>query len=259
MKNRCNWRLPLTELEKIVGPLRQGVLRGAPLHATVVLSQWGLQTEYPEMHIMKDLAVAWNECIRIQEQLKKEGYAELPYSMLKDQDIKPEIADLIRYEAMYRRTAIQSCFNLLEAYINGLAWEYVFGHGVQDLSNNKQKMFLEAAGSLTNRLVQIPPIVADRDETLFDQNRPPLREFIQDIKPYRDSLAHPSPFSAPEKFGGYDKLSRIYNLGIDEVRLAVEITTNIIGAIHQFLGRDGELPQWFLPRLDDESFDLRQA
>lgn len=261
MEHRCSWRLPLTDFVELVGPVKKGILRGAPLHATVVLSQWGLQTEYPEMHIMKDLAIAWNNALDVQQRLKKEGYSTLPYSMLKDQDIRPEFAELIRYEAMYRRTAIQGCFNLLEAYINGLAWEYVHRNGMEQLSNKKKKMFEEAFDSLTNRLVQIPPIVAGRpDDVLFDTNKSPLREFVEGIKPYRDSMVHPSPFSAPEKFGGYDKLERIYNLDIEVVERAIEITKELIRGVHEFIHGEDSLPRWFLPQsAEDKRFDLSNA
>lgn len=51
-------RMPLTEFSDFVGGIREGLLYGAPLHSTVHISAcWGLQTEYPEQHLIKDLAV----------------------------------------------------------------------------------------------------------------------------------------------------------------------------------------------------------
>lgn len=58
--NGSQWRLPLTRLIELVGQPRENVLKGAPFHATVSLSPWGLQSEYPEMHLVNDLGVAFN-------------------------------------------------------------------------------------------------------------------------------------------------------------------------------------------------------
>ena len=49
------YRIPLFEFITKVGKPRDGVLKDAPLHATVCISPWGLQTEFPEMH----LSVVW--------------------------------------------------------------------------------------------------------------------------------------------------------------------------------------------------------
>jgi len=57
------YRLPLSEFIERVGQPRPGVLKGAPAHATVHLSPWGLQTEYPEMHLARDLALAYNDAL----------------------------------------------------------------------------------------------------------------------------------------------------------------------------------------------------
>ncbi|HEU0075119.1 MAG TPA: hypothetical protein VFS30_14035, partial [Dehalococcoidia bacterium] len=50
LAHNSEYRLPLHEFVKRVGQPRPNVLKGAPAHATVCLSPWGLQTEYPEMH-----------------------------------------------------------------------------------------------------------------------------------------------------------------------------------------------------------------
>jgi hypothetical protein len=48
-------RLPLKEFAALIGQPQDGVLRGAPRHSTIAISSWGLQTEYPEMHLVRDM------------------------------------------------------------------------------------------------------------------------------------------------------------------------------------------------------------
>jgi putative transposase len=63
------WRMPLVEFQARFGAPNDGVLRGAPLHATVCISHWGLQTEYPEHHLSMDLAEAVNSLIGARSEL----------------------------------------------------------------------------------------------------------------------------------------------------------------------------------------------
>lgn len=58
LAHNSQYRLPLQEFVWRVGQPRPAVLKGAPALATVCLSPWGFQTEYPEMHLARDLALA---------------------------------------------------------------------------------------------------------------------------------------------------------------------------------------------------------
>jgi hypothetical protein len=202
------WRLPLTEFIQQFGRPKEGVLKGAPLHSTIVLSPWGLQTEYPEMHLIKDLAVAFNAVIAIENELDQ--HKRTPWSKVKNDETRERIADLQRRGAFHRRMCLLSCFNLAEAYINGLAWGYVQTRNISSLSNVKQKILTEGQASILDKLVKIPQIVADQSPGPLDQEHDPLRTFKETIKPFRDSIVHASPFAAPERFGGYEKLSKLY-------------------------------------------------
>jgi len=86
----------------------------------------------------------------------------------------------------------------------------------------------------------------------------PLMTFKEIIKPFRDSIVHASPFSAPTRFGGYDKLSRVYELTPQTVRSTVDLTLDMIGRIHRFLGGDGNSPQWVPPRGTEGKFHVEK-
>jgi hypothetical protein len=74
------------------------------------------------------------------------------------------------------------------------------------------------------------------------------------VKPYRDAIVHASPFAAPEKFGGYDKLSKLYDLDLKTLRLAVDATIAVITEIHQFVSGKVTTPVWLLTRAEDGRF-----
>ena len=64
---------------------------------------------------------------------------------------------------------------------------------------------------------------------------------------------------APMRFGGYDKLSKVYELTLATMRSTVDLTVEIVGRIHQFLGGDGVCPQWLPPRSADGMFDIETS
>jgi hypothetical protein len=251
------WYLPLTDFIRDFGKFKVEVLKGAPLHSTVHISPWGLQTDFPEQHLMKDLAVSFNEAVEIEEN-RLTPYRTKTWGEKKGQKTKSEIADLVRRGAVNQRTCILSCFNLIEAYINGLAWDYVQTHNVSGLSKDNRNALTESERpvNIIDKLIKIPRLVAEQETGPLHQTREPLKSFIEIVKPYRDAIVHASPFAAPEKFGGYDKLSKLYELNLSTVRHAVDITIALIGEVHRFVGGSGTLPLWIPSRAEDGKFIL---
>lgn len=247
-----SWRLPLTEFVQLLGQPRKGVLKGAPLHSTVCLSYlWGLQTEYPEMHLSRDLAYSFNRAVEAERRF--EEYDKIPRGRAKTK--REEIAELERSGTFHRRMCVLSCFNLAEAYVNGLAWAYVQTHDISGLSKTKQKVLIEGQTSILDKLVKVPQIISGRSPGPLESDREPLSVFRDTIKPFRDSIVHASPFAAPERFGGYEKLSKVYELNLETVRQTVDMTLDIIGRIHRFVGGNGLLPKWMPSRKDDGTFE----
>lgn len=255
-ERRSDWYLPLIDFIRDFGKFKVGVLKGAPLHATVHISPWGLQTDFPEQHLMRDLAISFNEAVEIEKRLIP--YQTKAWGEIKQQETRTEIADLIRRGEVNRRTCLLSCFNLVEAYINGLAWDYVQTHDISNLSKKNQNVLTESERpvNIIDKLVKIPRLLVEQEAGPLHQTREPLKSFIEVIKPYRDAIVHASPFAAPERFGGYDKLSKLYELNLATVRHAVDITLALIGNIHRFVNGDDQLPAWILARAEDGTFTL---
>ncbi|MGE3820209.1 MAG: hypothetical protein AB7I30_12385 [Isosphaeraceae bacterium] len=252
--NDSSLQLSLKEFAELIGQPQKGVLKGAPRHCTVWISPWGLKTEYPEMHLVRDMAIAFNEAITLDAEMKV--YEGSSWDLVKREENRKLIANLRTRAAFYRRVCVLSCFNLIEAYINGIAWDFAESRDISGLSKNKQDLLTNGQASLLDKLVKVPETVSGKSPGPLNQDSDPLKTFKEIIKPFRDSIVHASPFTAPDRFGGYDKLSKIYELRLETVRCAVELTLSIIERIHQFLDGDSTHPQWIPPRGSDGKFDI---
>ena len=244
LENGCSIRIPLKQFSEIVGNFRSGRL-DAPAHATVSLSPWGLQTDYPEILLAKDLALSFNDMLSADEELKT--YHGISWKSVKVRETSKEVSNIYRRKQYSMRMCLLSCFNLCEAYINGLAWAHLETTDISALSN-RQKDFLEGKRSLIERMEKVPAIVKGTENAPLNQNTPPLSEFRNLVKPFRDSIVHASPFSTPERFGGYDKLDKIYGLEVDTVRSAVDFLLEMIGEVNMFLTEELEPPSWLPTR-----------
>lgn len=255
VKNRSIWFAPLAVFEREIGRLKPGVLKGAPLHATVHISPWGLQTDFPEQHLLQDLAVSLSGAIEIEEkQLTR--FRTRSWSENKKIGARTDLAELLRRRNAYQRACVLSCFNLVEAYINGVSWDHVQEHDISGLSEKNRNVLTESESmvKIETKLIRVPALVAGREAGPLHQTRDPLKSFIEIIKPYRDAIVHASPFAAPQRFGGYDKLTKLYALNLATVRKAVDVAVDVIKEVYQFIGGRGELPPWFPPRDADGNF-----
>lgn len=256
LEHDSEWFRPRAEFEKEFGRLKAHVLKGAPLHSTVrITPSWGLQVEYPEHHLVRDIAVCLNEAIDIEED-RLTPYRTKSLQEQKQQETRSEIADLIRRRNANQRACVLSCFNLIEAYINGLAWDYVQTNDISGLTEKNRNVLTETKGfvNIIDKLIKIPALVAGKETGPLHQTRDPLKSFIETVKPHRDAIVHPSPFAASERFGGYDKLSKLYGLSLHTVREAVDITIALIKTIRQFVDGVDELPSWFPTRAANGKF-----
>lgn len=232
--------LPLAEFEQRFARLRPSVLKGHPKHVTVVISLWGLQFKSPEEMIAKDL-IEGLYTIRETQKALKEYEGRSHWSIQQDRE---RVSALIRKQEFGVRATIVSCFNLIEGYLNGLAWDYVQTNGTAGLSNNRKKL-LEDASSVSTRekLFKYPEAVTGRQ--LWEPSEPQLQEFADTLKPYRDALVHPSPFSVPARFGGHDKLRLFYRADAVTATRTVIALVDIVKRIHGHVyGTNTHMPEW---------------
>jgi hypothetical protein len=220
---------PLKEFEQEYSKVLPRVITGFPPHCTVVFSLWGLQIKFPEDILCKDIYEAINTA--------HEADAErIKYRQ--DCAKKDKFAKLERKRDYAARSCILSCFNLVEAYLNGIAWDFAQDeNSFASLSKRQQKLISDSGHvTLRYKILKYPAIVSG--QSLWDETDDTVAAFLEVFKPFRDSLVHPSPFSAPEKFGGYDKLKKIYLFGYVQAHLGVKITVDLIVRIHRHINGD---------------------
>ncbi|HPA47687.1 MAG TPA: hypothetical protein PK395_18135 [bacterium] len=248
------FRLPLLEFMDKIGEPLDGRLKGVPLHSTICISPWGLQTEFPEMHLFRDLGLAFNEVLDMKARIYEIERERISWSDAKKK--KAEIGTIQSKMKYSMRMCLICCFNLLEAYINGIAWEYKQQNDLQSLSENERKMIEGDQTSILNKLMKVPKIVTGTDDSPLSMDTPPLSDFRDLVKPFRDSIVHVSPYSAPERYGGYDKLSKIYDLEFSTVDKAVNRTLEILQIVHQKVTGNTGFPQWLPMRDSNGRFPL---
>lgn len=233
--------MPLSEFEGKFSAVRRAVLRGSPTHATVHISLWGLQFRFPEDDLAKDLVTALRFISETHTGLKE--YRAKPHFELEKGQL--EIASLMRKRMFAVRSILLCCFNLMEAYLNGLAWDYVQTHGTSSISNRQRKLLEDTASvSIRDKLNKYPELITGR-KLWKEPDDEELSGFVDTLKPYRDSLVHPSPFSAPDRFGGYDKLRLFYRVDNDTAVATAELLVRIIQRIHRHIYQDdGTIPAW---------------
>lgn len=253
IKSYRGLELPLSEFEKRFAVIRRDILKGNPAHLTVHISLWGLQFKFPEDELAKDLASALQLTSKMQSELnqfKTKKHAELESS-------RPELSSLTRHKMFAVRSATLCCFNLMEAYLNGIAWDYVQTHNIANLSNTQRKLLEDTTSASTrDKLRKYPEILTGKE--LWKEPDQEFDEFIDVFKLFRDSLVHPSPFSAPEKFGGYDKLRLFYRIDGDTAISTADLLIRIIKKVHKHVYPNIHvLPQW-ISELDTEVKEIRQ-
>lgn len=232
--------LPLSEFEKQFSPIQPGVLKKRPRHLTVCISLWGMQFKFPEEEMAKDVIEVLNMAVEVEADL--EHHREKLHLEIREN--RTQISSLVRRKSFAARSIVLSCFNLIEAYLNGLAWDYVQTYGTDSLSNRRKALLEDTSSiSIRDKLVKYPEAISGQQ--LWLQPDEELEAFINTLKPFRDSLVHPSPFSAPEKHGGYDKLRLFYRVNYDTGLLTVNLLVSLVKRIQRHIyGDRATLPDW---------------
>ena len=229
--------LPLKEFEKNYGKINPSVIKGNPSHLTVHISLWGLQFLFPEDLLAKDVTVSLLLLQNSLTTLKKFKYK--PHSQLSAK--KTGISEVVRQQEFAQRTIILSCFNLLESFLNGIAWDYCQNTDLSKMSNRQRGKITDTSSVRFRwKLLNYPKIISGIELNFIEK----CELFLETVKPFRDSLVHPSPFSAPEKFGGYSKLRKIYDLNKCVAIQAVDLTVEIILSTYKHIYGKSKRPVW---------------
>lgn len=242
VKSYRGFELPLIDFEEKFFKIKKSVYKGCPSHLTVSISLWGLKFQFPEEELSKDIAEGLSIAISAAKEL--EGFIKLGHSLLVQQ--QDEIGEKMRLKKYTSRSVLISSFNLMEAYLNGLAWDFLQNISESTLSNRQRNLLNDSSSAtIREKLEKYPKIISGNES--WESGASEIDSFLDIVKPFRDSLVHPSPFNAPEKFGGYDKLRNLYRIDVDTALLCSNLTVKIIEKIHVFINSEHEdLPKWLL-------------
>ena len=127
--------------------------------------------------------------------------------------------------------------------MNGLAWDFARNPGkISNLSEKMKRLIRD--GAIRDKLIRYPEIIAGR--ALWTESDEPVKSFLEQVKPFRDSLVHASPFSTPERYGGLDKLEHLCRIDPEKARHATQVSVNVVETMFRHLwGHDAGLPDWF--------------
>lgn len=142
------------------------------------------------------------------------------------------------------RAVIQTCFNLLESFVSGLARAHVMTHPT--MSEAEVERLLGTRDPLKRRIRQIPGMIVGR-ECPLDPNKSPLSTMFGPIKQRRDAFVHCEPGPALSEHG-YIKEAAFHDVTAESVLGAVVATHQIIREVWRFVkGQSG--PRW-LPDIE---------
>jgi hypothetical protein len=216
--------LPIHRFESSYGRIRDAALRGTPRYGTVVLSVRGLQFRFPEDQLAKDIVAALDLMKAALEAAEINGRSHEDY--------------LARQRTFAARACVSCAFNLLEAFLGGLLWENMDALKVMPLARRDRDMVDDpTSGSLAYKLKHLPELLAGPLPTSAA-----VDNLLSIAKAFRDSLTHPAPFAAPEKLGGYDKLSHFYAIDVDVAWAVSRDVAAVLELVMKHLSRP--IPPW---------------
>lgn len=232
----------LIDFEEKYGAVQSRVRGEVPRHATMRFSLWGLQYWFPEDQLSKDVSVS----LQLLDQANNEARRFHHFSHSSVVEHREEVGAIIRKREHAVRSAVLTSLALIEAYIDGLAWDFLAQSKAAQINiNHTDLRYLENANSksLNKKLTDYPKIITGRK--LWDENHPGLTGLQKFIKPFRDAIVHPSPFDKPERYGGYDKLELLQTLEPVTAIICVGTVVALIKEVHTHMhSADASYPTW---------------
>lgn len=218
-----------------------------PPHALIELDHRGeldpheaVEIHLPEAMLFEDMCYFFNKVYR----LSKTEF--VPSPSIEAKKIAKELAAL-------KRGVILSAFHMVEAYVNGLAYEIKLTKSDQltekekilvtewDAKNKVQKFV-----SARDKLLKYPKILMGKAHPLLDEaNCPDLRFLLTEAKRFRDSITHQNP--SGEKGKTFSEIS--YENCEKTVDSAIGVVDKLCIAMER------EKPFWLQKRPEKGFFD----
>ena len=195
----------------------------------------------PEAILYEDMALAYNEALAIK--------SELPTGILNAPNIEVKKLNL------RLRTTLLSAFYFLEAYMNGIAFDFHY-FNKSSLTAEQEDLLLEwdssknkrSFVSLERKIIDYPKLIlGSKHPPLTVTNCPSLGILLGNAKFYRDSIVHQSPKIADPSEGA-EKVRWLLELRLTHVTEVVDAAVGFVLQLDKVLGRYGFAAAWVHPR-----------
>lgn len=218
----------MCEFETEIGPLRAEHKLERPAYAEMLLQGWnGLALRHPEYHLARDLGLLVD--------LHDDAH-NLLANLSPTDGLVPTATE---NQQSLARAAILACFNLLEAFCNGLARDWLMRSTEGDQATRRRLEDMDSP--LRTRLVAVVRVLAG-DRCQLDVNREPMLRLFGEIKVHRDSFVHCEP-GPQASHKGIVKEWAFNHVPPTLVRSSVELTLQIIRSAWQSV-HQREGPIW---------------
>lgn len=201
----------------------------------------------PEATLYEDMAFAYNSALQIDPSSDSDGNAEA------DIDLKKR--------NFYLRTAVLSAFYFVEAYLNGMAFDYCY-RNQSALSTDDQAFLLEEPSTKNKRgfvsfemkAVQFLKIITSvQHPPLQETNCPPLKYMLNEGKDLRDSIVHQSP-KIDGTSGVPEKIQWMMSLDTQRVTETVDAAVQLVREINSKIGSSASPLDWLHTRTAEGLF-----
>ncbi len=222
----------VADVESVLGPLRHREIMTLPSYAFVVLQGFvaGAGIRHAEYHLAKDLI------------LNYQLFADCDSLMARDLSISDEARQSLG------RTVILTCFNLIEAFVSGLATEHL--HMNPDITTQERKPFEETMTPLRKRFLLLPGMTRQDKAPMVETDS--MVELFEYVKPRRDAFVHCSPGDVPTR-QGIIKDETFHEITMQLVDKAVDCTLTSIDEAWRHSTGSTIPPSWLPKRLLDRS------
>jgi hypothetical protein len=232
------------EIEQAFGSLVFRRYMECPPYAQVIVQGlFGAAIRHPEYHLARDLALHMNLLLDSEIIIKRKEESKLNTCS----EINQTLA----------RSVILTCYNLLEAFINGLVAASAFEFpNITIQARNKLLIPDRKRSALRFRFEDVPAILTNNPDAILPYKSTVIDPLFSNHKWRRDSFVHCEPGAEPDRFGKV-KEDLFHDTEIPIVRETVELTVKSIRIIWKLLYKC-EGPRWLqnpdtdgrFPRID---------
>ncbi len=185
----------------------------------------------PEATLYEDMCFSYNNAV----------------ALIPESEKRPGDKSKVKAFNFFRRSAVLSSFYFVEAYLNGVAFDFVLRHGQEIPSQEVDYLKEWDAGrnrerwvKFRDKLLQYPKIILKlQHPPLTETNCPELHLIVSEAREVRDSLVHWSP-RTNENTGVPTKTGWVLDIQWEKLTQVVDAAVALVRRLNALLGEHGQ-------------------